>query len=208
MPCAFVEVGPDSKLTGLVRAILGKRDHVACAVDSSRGSARNVFDLACVLSTLAAQGYYVDLSKWDEGAALPQSAVEKRAVLTVRISGANARPKLDGGAAIPARAATPEATAPGDAQPLSFASPPRFRTGNERAGKRSHLPKRGQSEIDNRINPGGNEAAYYANGQAAASPNVGQKHDEPRAPASLPSGSPKTPAPTPWLSPWHSRRRM
>ena len=47
----FLEVGPDAKLTGLVRAILDGRDHLAIAVDASRGSAGNVHDLACSLAT-------------------------------------------------------------------------------------------------------------------------------------------------------------
>ena len=63
----FLEVGPDAKLTGLVRAILDGRDHLAIAVDASRGSAGNVHDLACSLATLAALGYAVDLNHWDEG---------------------------------------------------------------------------------------------------------------------------------------------
>ena len=40
-PHGFLEVGPDAKLTGLVHAILEGRDHVALAVDSSRGSAQS-----------------------------------------------------------------------------------------------------------------------------------------------------------------------
>ena len=58
----FVEVGPDAKLTALVRAILEGRDHQAIAVDASRGAAGNVDDLACTLASLAAQGYAVDLT--------------------------------------------------------------------------------------------------------------------------------------------------
>jgi acyl transferase domain-containing protein len=188
----FVEVGPDSKLTGLVRAILGTRDHVACAVDSSHGSTRNDFDLACVLSTLAAQGYAVDLSRWDEGSALPRSTGEKKAALTVKISGANARPKLDLGDAAPAQHAASDMNSPSGAQSLPVASSPRFWTGNERAGKRSQVSKRSQSEIENRMNSCRSEGVFHTNGQAAAKEHSGHEHEEPSAPA--PSGSPSTAA--------------
>ena len=63
----FLEVGPDAKLTPLVRAILEGQDHQALAVDASRGAAGNVHDLACTLASLAALGYAVDLTRWDEG---------------------------------------------------------------------------------------------------------------------------------------------
>ena len=43
----FLEVGPDAKLSGLVAAILEGRDHVALAVDASRGRSSNQYDLAC-----------------------------------------------------------------------------------------------------------------------------------------------------------------
>ena len=63
----FLEVGPDAKLTGLVRAILEGRDHLALAVDAARGAHGNLYDLACSLATLASLGYAVDLTRWDEG---------------------------------------------------------------------------------------------------------------------------------------------
>jgi malonyl CoA-acyl carrier protein transacylase/NAD(P)-dependent dehydrogenase (short-subunit alcohol dehydrogenase family) len=86
----FLEVGPDSKLTALVRAILEGRDHVAIAVDASRGGAGNVYDLACALASLAVQGHGVDLTRWDSK---PQAAHPNRPGLTVKVCGANARPK-------------------------------------------------------------------------------------------------------------------
>ena len=88
----FLEVGPDAKLTGLVHAILEGTDHVALAVDASRGAAGNLHDLACSLATLAALGYAVDLTRWDEGCHEP-ATTGKKLGLTVKISGANARPK-------------------------------------------------------------------------------------------------------------------
>ena len=88
----FLEVGPDARLTGLVRSILEGRDHAAIAVDASRGSAGNVVDLACSLATLAALGYAVDLTRWDDGHDCARGAARKPG-LTVRLSGANPRPK-------------------------------------------------------------------------------------------------------------------
>ena len=88
----FLEIGPDAKLTGLVHAILEGADHVALAVDASRGAAGNLHDLACSLATLAALGYAVDLTPWDEGCRVPVNADTKPG-FTVKISGANARPK-------------------------------------------------------------------------------------------------------------------
>ncbi|MGP0063709.1 MAG: SDR family NAD(P)-dependent oxidoreductase [Isosphaeraceae bacterium] len=110
----FLEVGPDARLTGLVRAILDGRDHVAIAVDASRGSAGNVHDLACSLATLAALGYAVDLNHWDEGEPGRVTPTAKPG-LTVRISGANARPKdrpAEGPAVKPAPVSLPLAESP------------------------------------------------------------------------------------------------
>ncbi len=72
----FLEVGPDAKLTGLVRSILdgsapraadprraADRDGGRC-VPGERG---NLFDLATVLAELAALGYPIRLDRWDEG---------------------------------------------------------------------------------------------------------------------------------------------
>jgi acyl transferase domain-containing protein/NAD(P)-dependent dehydrogenase (short-subunit alcohol dehydrogenase family) len=86
----FVEVGPDSKLSSLVRAILEGQHHRAVAVDASRGPSGNVYDLACTLAALASEGYPVDLTRWD-GDWRPAST--KRPGLTVKVCGANPRPK-------------------------------------------------------------------------------------------------------------------
>ena len=64
----FLEVGPDRKLTALVGAILGGREHAALAVDASRGQRGNLADLARALAQLAALGHPVRLPLWDEGA--------------------------------------------------------------------------------------------------------------------------------------------
>jgi acyl transferase domain-containing protein/NADP-dependent 3-hydroxy acid dehydrogenase YdfG len=88
----FVEVGPDTKLTGLVSSILAGHAHTAVALDGSRGAAGNVYDLACLLATLASLGYAVDLNRWNP---VPASRAYPRSQrgLTAKISGANARPQ-------------------------------------------------------------------------------------------------------------------
>ncbi|MGE5754550.1 MAG: beta-ketoacyl synthase N-terminal-like domain-containing protein, partial [Planctomycetaceae bacterium] len=88
----FLEVGPDAKLTGLVGAILDGREHAALAVDASRGRRGNVFDLARALAQLAALGHPVHLPGWDD-AADARAATVRAPGLTVKICGANAKPK-------------------------------------------------------------------------------------------------------------------
>ena len=106
----FLEVGPDSKLTGLVRSILEGRSGTnarAVAVDASRGERGNLVDLASALAELATLGYPVLLSRWDEEAAQPARPARKPG-LTVKISGANAKPR-------PSREPEPRPTTPASA---------------------------------------------------------------------------------------------
>jgi len=88
----FLEVGPGTRLTGLVRSILDGRDHHALAVDTSQGEGDddNLSGLALALANLAALGYPVDLKRWDDGfeAAVP-AADSPRTRLTVRVCGAH-----------------------------------------------------------------------------------------------------------------------
>ena len=84
----FVETGPGARLTGLVRAILTDRPHTAVAVDGSAGKRPGVADLARALALLAAEGYGMLLSQWDEGYSAPRPQ-GKRPSLTVPICGAN-----------------------------------------------------------------------------------------------------------------------
>lgn len=60
----FVEVGPRTVLTGLVKAILKNRDVFAVAMDASSGQKSGITDLAKTLCLLAAVGYPADLKKW------------------------------------------------------------------------------------------------------------------------------------------------
>ncbi len=92
----FLEVGPGSKLTGLVGAILKGRPHAAVSLDASSGSRDGMLDLARALAGLAALGHPVDLAAWD-GPAASASALDapegdrgaKKPSLTIPISGAN-----------------------------------------------------------------------------------------------------------------------
>src|SRR6056297_1690609 len=60
----FIEVGPKTVLTGLIRSILKDRDHAAIALDASSGKKPGIRDLANTLCQLAASGYPVDLNRW------------------------------------------------------------------------------------------------------------------------------------------------
>ena len=87
---AFIEVGPGGKLSGLVNAILGEREHVAVALDASSGKRSGVFDLGCLLAQLAAAGHHVDLTRWDAAFAARVGPPEtKKPAMTMRLSGAN-----------------------------------------------------------------------------------------------------------------------
>ena len=63
----FVEVGPGSRLSGLVKAILGEHRHTVVALDASGGKRSGIVDLARCLAQLAVLGHGVQLVKWDEG---------------------------------------------------------------------------------------------------------------------------------------------
>ena len=61
----FVEIGPKSVLTGLISATLQDRQFEATALDASAGKAYGVADLARLLGRLAALGYPVSLTQWE-----------------------------------------------------------------------------------------------------------------------------------------------
>ena len=164
----FLEVGPDAKLTGLVRAILEGRDHLALAVDASRGSAGNLCDLACSLATLASVGYAVDLTRWDEGDREPGPAIEK-AGLTVKICGANAKPRM------PILNETADNEKPASSAPkydtwhTEFQQSPRLSVGGEnRATMSSHYEPPNRTEIDWTMNAPERINSTHSNGQSSA----------------------------------------
>lgn len=81
----FVEIGPGSKLTGLVQQILPSGRAGAVALDSSNGKQPGLHDLARLLAQLAAWGYSVDLTAWCPDRGKPRSSKHG---LTVPICGA------------------------------------------------------------------------------------------------------------------------
>jgi acyl transferase domain-containing protein/NAD(P)-dependent dehydrogenase (short-subunit alcohol dehydrogenase family) len=85
----FVEAGPGARLSGLVKAILGDREHTTVAIDSSNGKRSGMMDLARCLTQLSVLGHSINLSLWDEGhqPAAPTNA--KKPALTVPLCGAN-----------------------------------------------------------------------------------------------------------------------
>jgi len=85
----FVEIGPGARLTALVRAILGERDHQALALDGSSGKRSGIFDLARLLAQLASMGHELRLDLWDEGFQPPLPVTGKKPALIVPLSGAN-----------------------------------------------------------------------------------------------------------------------
>jgi len=82
----FVEVGPKSVLTGLVKSILNAQDFQAFALDASQGKRSGIADLAGTLCSLASLGYFVDLSLWEE----PYTETRKQR-MSIPISGVNYR---------------------------------------------------------------------------------------------------------------------
>ncbi len=98
----FVEAGPGARLTGLVKAILGDREHIAVALDASSGKKSGIFDLAKLLAQLSASGFQLELGRWD-GAFVPP-AVSKKPAMTIPLCGANyVQPRQKKAPAIPVK---------------------------------------------------------------------------------------------------------
>ena len=118
----FVEVGPGSRLTGLVRTILGDRTHVALAVDASSGKRPGIADLARALAQLTVLGHGVLLSQWDEGYH-PQLNTGKKPAMTVPICGANyLKAKPGRPACPPVRPLSADSQTPRDLPPAGITS--------------------------------------------------------------------------------------
>ena len=82
----FVEIGPKSVLTGLIRAILAGVNIGAASLDSSAGRRFGMADLARLLCYIAATGHPVDLKNWEE-----PLAPRRKQKMSVTLSGANYR---------------------------------------------------------------------------------------------------------------------
>jgi acyl carrier protein len=115
----FLEVGPGARLTGMVKAILGEREHQAIAIDASNGKRSGINDLARALAQLVVLGHPVELALWDEGyAAYRQAQDSKKSGMTVQLTGANyfkrpdKRPPMQQPVVHTAAAAQPAAATP------------------------------------------------------------------------------------------------
>ena len=90
----FVEVGPGSRLSGLVKAILGDKQNdkefQILTLDASSGKQHGQYDLASLLANLAVLDKGIDLSQWDANYldSLDETSGKKPA-MTIKLSGAN-----------------------------------------------------------------------------------------------------------------------
>jgi acyl transferase domain-containing protein/NAD(P)-dependent dehydrogenase (short-subunit alcohol dehydrogenase family) len=82
----FIEIGPKSVLTGLVKSILNDRKFQAIPLDCSSGRQFGLADLARTLCRIASIGQRVELNKWER----PVSESRKQ-LMSIPISGANYR---------------------------------------------------------------------------------------------------------------------
>ncbi|MEA1901012.1 MAG: beta-ketoacyl synthase N-terminal-like domain-containing protein, partial [Thermodesulfobacteriota bacterium] len=82
----FIEIGPKSVLTGLVKSILNDRKFQAIPLDCSSGKQFGLTDLARTLCRIASIGQRVELNKWER----PVSESRKQ-LMSIPISGANYR---------------------------------------------------------------------------------------------------------------------
>ena len=82
----FVEVGPKSVLSGLVRSTLKGRDVTIISLDRSSGKASGIMDLAHTIGHLAALGADLDLNRWETEPPAPR---EQKMIIP--LSGANYR---------------------------------------------------------------------------------------------------------------------
>lgn len=86
----FIEVGPGGKLIALAKSTLEGKPAKFLAFDSSAGKRSSMVDLARLLARLAANGYSLDYSLWQNTEQWLESvAAEKKAPLTFKICGAN-----------------------------------------------------------------------------------------------------------------------
>ena len=69
----FVEVGPKTVLTGLVKSVLKGLQHHALPMDASSGKRFGIADLARLLCQMAALGHFVDLERWEHPVSEPRN---------------------------------------------------------------------------------------------------------------------------------------
>ena len=83
----FIEVGPKTVLCGLVRSILKDKEIQTLALDKSGGKNSGIEDLGLCLCAIAAKGFNIDLSAWEEDT-LPPTPKK----FTIMLNGANPKP--------------------------------------------------------------------------------------------------------------------
>ncbi len=182
----FLEVGPEAKLTSLVDAILEGSPHLALAVDRSRGTSGNVYDLACALGSLAARGHAIDLARWDEGDH-GAPAADKKPGLTVSICGANRRPTVPAVDEPRTGLVAPSPRREAALRPTEAARPSWFsRVGGQDATTTLHSGPNSNDEIDRTIHASDGPNAHHSNGQAAAA-SVTQRGGAPRVGTPVPA---------------------
>ena len=103
-PRIFIEVGPKTVLSGLVRAILKGREFHALAMDAGNGKKFGILDLAQLLCQLAALGCPIN---WDEWEAPGEPPPQYKMRIAVR--GANFQPSGPSASAASAANPSPEA---------------------------------------------------------------------------------------------------
>ena len=101
----FLEVGPKSILTGLVRSTLGQQGAVAISMDASSGRGNGMLDLARAICGLAACGQHVDLTRW--GGEARESRTPK---MSIPLTGANYRSERPRKPSRPAPVTAPKAS--------------------------------------------------------------------------------------------------
>jgi acyl transferase domain-containing protein/acyl carrier protein/NAD(P)-dependent dehydrogenase (short-subunit alcohol dehydrogenase family) len=101
----FIELGPQKKLNGLLKAAVSEGHCLSLDADGSS----SLVGLAQLLAQLASLGYPLQLDAWDAGPEIPQPSLQKN--FSVLISGANYRNPQKAGAAqkTPASIKAPEA---------------------------------------------------------------------------------------------------
>jgi acyl transferase domain-containing protein/NAD(P)-dependent dehydrogenase (short-subunit alcohol dehydrogenase family) len=118
----FVEVGPGSRLSGLVKSILGEQRHTVVTLDASSGKRSGIVDLARCLAQLSVLGHAVQLKKWDEGYQPAEKAAGKKPAMTIPLCGANyVKPRSKRPPTAPARTAV-QAVPVGNSFPVAPAA--------------------------------------------------------------------------------------
>ncbi|MDD9304325.1 MAG: SDR family NAD(P)-dependent oxidoreductase [Desulfobacter sp.] len=84
----FLEIGPKTVLSGLIRSILKDEKIQAWALDNASGKDSGLHDLGTALCRVAASGYGVDLRCWEDPALEPE--IQK---MKLMLSGANPKPE-------------------------------------------------------------------------------------------------------------------